>query len=100
VGKRRRQARVGVTGGVRAVGEDVLDGVVLGVGSRRSKDGWSRLSAVVRFGRRGMVVVERRSSRGCRQVGQGSSRRRCGAWDADGEFGGGPRWLNDGGTMA
>jgi hypothetical protein len=99
VGKRCRQAGVGVTGGVRAVGEDVLDGVVLGVGSRRSKDGWSRLSAVVRFGRRGMVVVER-SSRGCRQVGQGSSRRRCRAWDADGEFGGGPQRLNDGGMMA
>jgi hypothetical protein len=34
VGKRRRQARVGVTSGVRAVGVDVLGGTVLGVGSR------------------------------------------------------------------
>jgi hypothetical protein len=33
-GKRRWQARVGVTGGVRAVGEEILGGAVLGVGSR------------------------------------------------------------------
>jgi hypothetical protein len=32
--KRRWQARVGVTGGVRAVEEEVLGGAVLGVGSR------------------------------------------------------------------
>jgi hypothetical protein len=38
-GKGRRQAGVGVSGGVRAVGEEVLDGVVLGVGSRRSEEG-------------------------------------------------------------
>jgi hypothetical protein len=34
VGKKRRQAGVGVIGGVREVGEEVLGGAVLGVGSR------------------------------------------------------------------
>jgi hypothetical protein len=38
-GKRRRQAGVGVTGRVWAVGEDVLSGVVLGVGSRGLEEG-------------------------------------------------------------
>jgi hypothetical protein len=38
-GKRRQQAEVGVTGGVRAVREEVLGGVVLGVGSRWSEEG-------------------------------------------------------------
>jgi hypothetical protein len=38
-GKRRQQAEVGVTGGVRAVREEVLGGTVLGVGSRRSEEG-------------------------------------------------------------
>jgi hypothetical protein len=38
-GKGRRQAGVGVSGGVRAVGEEVLDDVVLGVGSRQSEEG-------------------------------------------------------------
>jgi hypothetical protein len=85
----RRQAGVGVLGGVRAVGEDVLGGVMLGVGSRWSEDDWSRLSAVVWFDRRGTAVVERRSTRGHRQGGRGSSRRRCGAQGDDGEFGGG-----------
>jgi hypothetical protein len=90
-GKRRWQARVGVTDGVRAVGEDVLDGAVLGVGSRPLEEDWSRLSTVARFGPRGTMVVEWRSSRGRRQVGHGSSRRRCRARGSDGEFGGGPR---------
>jgi hypothetical protein len=40
-----RQAGVGVTGGVRAVGEGVLNGAMLGVGSRRSERGWRGLSA-------------------------------------------------------
>jgi hypothetical protein len=62
-GKRRQQAEVGVTGKVSAVEEDVLSGMVLGVGSRRSEDGWSGLSAMAQFGRRGTAVVERRSSR-------------------------------------
>jgi hypothetical protein len=44
VGKKRQQARVGVTGGVRAVGEEVLGDAMLGVGSRRSEEGWSGLS--------------------------------------------------------
>jgi hypothetical protein len=39
-----RQARVGVTGGVRAVGEGVLGDAMLGVGSRRSERGRSGLS--------------------------------------------------------
>jgi hypothetical protein len=85
----RRQAGVGVLGGVRAVGEDVLGGVMLGVGSRWSEDDWSRLSAVAWFDRRGTAVVEQRSTRGHRQGGRGSSRRRCGAQGDDGEFGGG-----------
>jgi hypothetical protein len=33
-GEGRRQARAGVTGGVRVVGEGVLGGAMLGVGSR------------------------------------------------------------------
>jgi hypothetical protein len=45
-GKGRWQARVGVTDGVRAVGEEVLGGTVLGMGSRWSEEGWSRLSTV------------------------------------------------------
>jgi hypothetical protein len=90
-GKRRRQARIGVTGGVRAVGEDVLGGAVLGVGSRWLEDGWSGLFAVAQFGRRGTTVVERRSSRWRRQGGRGSSRHWCGARGGDEEFGGGPK---------
>jgi hypothetical protein len=92
VGKRRWQAGVGVTGGVRAVGKDVLSGTVLGVGSRQSEERWSGLSAVAQFSWRGTAVVERRSNRGRRQGGWGSSQRRCGARGGDGEFGGGPRW--------
>jgi hypothetical protein len=56
-GKRRRQARVGVTGVVRAVGEEVIGDAVLGVGSRRSEEGWSGLSAVARVGQRGTTAV-------------------------------------------
>jgi hypothetical protein len=41
-----RQARVGVTGGVRAVGEGVLSGAMLGVELRWSERGWSGLSMV------------------------------------------------------
>jgi hypothetical protein len=50
-----QQAGVGVTGGVRAVGEGVLGGAMLGVGSRWSERGWSRLSA----------VAQRRQERWC-----------------------------------
>jgi hypothetical protein len=91
-GKRQWQAGVGVTGGVRAVGEDVLGGAVIGVGSRRLEDGWNGLSVVAQFDRRGTAVVEQRSSRGRRQGGRRSSRCRCGAWGVDGEFRGGPGW--------
>jgi hypothetical protein len=42
--------------------------------------------------RRGATVVEQRSSRGRRQGGRGSSRRRCEAWDADRVFREGPEW--------
>jgi hypothetical protein len=45
-GKRGQQARVGVIGWVKAVGEEILDGATLGVGSRRSERGWSGLSTV------------------------------------------------------
>jgi hypothetical protein len=38
-GQGRRQARVGVISGVRAVGEEVLDGTVLGVGLRWLEEG-------------------------------------------------------------
>jgi hypothetical protein len=58
VGERLWQDGVGVTGGVQPVGEDVLDGAVLGVGLRQSEEGLSGLSAVAQFGRRGTVVVE------------------------------------------
>jgi hypothetical protein len=44
VGNGRRQAGVGVPGGVQAVGEEVPGGATLGVGSRRSEEGWSGLS--------------------------------------------------------
>jgi hypothetical protein len=40
------QVGVGVTNGVRAVGEGVHGGTMLGVGSRRSERDWSGLSAV------------------------------------------------------
>jgi hypothetical protein len=91
-GKRRRQAGGVVIGGVRAVREDVLGGAVLRVGLRRSKDGWSGLSAVARFGRSGTAVVEWSSSRECRQGGPGSSRHRCAARGSDKEFRVGPGW--------
>jgi hypothetical protein len=45
-GTEPRQAGVGVTGGVRVVGEEVLGGTMLGVGSRWSERGWSELSTV------------------------------------------------------
>jgi hypothetical protein len=48
--ERRRQAGVGVTVRVRAVGEDVLGGAVLRVGSRKLEEGLSGLSAVAWFG--------------------------------------------------
>jgi hypothetical protein len=99
IGKRLRQARVGVTGGVRAVREDELGGAVLGVGSRRSKDGWSGLSAVSRIGRRGTAVVERRSRRGRQQGGRERSQHRCGAQGSDGEFRGGPGMAFHNGSM-
>jgi hypothetical protein len=38
-GYERRQAGVGVTGGVQVVGEEVLGGAVLEVGSRQSEEG-------------------------------------------------------------
>jgi hypothetical protein len=41
-----QQAEVGVTGRVRAVGEGVFGGAMLGVGSRRSERGWSGLPTV------------------------------------------------------
>jgi hypothetical protein len=56
-GKGLWQARVGVTYRVRAVGEEVLSGAVLGVGSRWSKEGWSGLSAVARVSRRVTAAV-------------------------------------------
>jgi hypothetical protein len=43
------QAGVGVTNGVRAVGEGVHGGTMLGVGSRRSERDWSGLSAVAQL---------------------------------------------------
>jgi hypothetical protein len=45
-GEGRRQAGVGVTGGVRAVREEVLSATMLGVGSRWSERGQNGLSAV------------------------------------------------------
>jgi hypothetical protein len=63
VGKRRWQAGVGVTGWVRAVGEEILGGAVLGVWSTRLKRGWSRLSVVAHVERGGAAV---RGWRGCR----------------------------------
>jgi hypothetical protein len=48
---------VGVIGGERVVGEEVLGGTMLGVESRQSKEGWSGLSPVARVGRSGMAVV-------------------------------------------
>jgi hypothetical protein len=62
---------------------------VLRVGSRLLEEGWSGLSTVARFGRRGTAVVEQRSSRGRRQGGRGSSRHQCRALGGDGEFRGG-----------
>jgi hypothetical protein len=87
--ERRRQARVGVTVRVRAVGEDVLGGAVLRVGSRWSEEGLSGLSTVAWFGWRGTAAMERRSSRGRWQGGPISSRRRCGARGGDGNLEGG-----------
>jgi hypothetical protein len=60
------------------------------------------------FDQRGTAVVERRSSRGHRQGGLGSSQRQCGAQGGDGEFRGGPgrhfpvaqRWRHDGAMAA
>jgi hypothetical protein len=43
-------------------------------------------STVAQTKRRGVTVVEQRSSQGCRQGGRGSSRRQGRAWDADGVF--------------
>jgi hypothetical protein len=91
-GKRRQQARVGVTGGVRAVGEDVLGGVVLGVGSRRSEEGWSRLSAVAHVDRSGTAAVVRTRGHRRRLVGHRGLGHRCGARGGVGEFKGGPGW--------
>jgi hypothetical protein len=93
-GNRRRQAWVGVIGGVREIGEDVLCDTVLGVGSRRSEEGWSRLSVVAWFSQRGTTVVEWRSSRGRQQGGRGSSHCRCGAQGGDEEFRGGLGWCD------
>jgi hypothetical protein len=56
VGKRRRQVGVGVTGWVRAVGEEILGGAVLGVWSTRPKRGWSGLSVVAHVERGGAAV--------------------------------------------
>jgi hypothetical protein len=64
VGKRRRHAGVGVTGWVRAVGEEILGGAVLGVWSIRPRRGWSELSTAVRIERGGAVVRGRRGCRG------------------------------------
>jgi hypothetical protein len=74
---------------VRGDGEEVLGGAVLGVGSRWSEDGWSGLSVVARFSRKGTAAVEWRSSRGHRQGGPGSSRRWCGDRGGDRRFRGG-----------
>jgi hypothetical protein len=92
--KRRRQAWVGITGGFRAIGEDVLCDTVLGVASRRSEEGWSRLSAVAWFGQRGTMVVEWRSSRGRQQGDWWSSQCHCGARGGDEEFRGGLGWCD------
>jgi hypothetical protein len=75
VGKRRQQAGVGVTGEVRAVGEEVLGGAVLGVGSRWSEEGWRGLSTVAQVGQRGTAAVvrtrgHRRRLAGCRDGGR------------------------------
>jgi hypothetical protein len=63
-GKIRRQARVGVTDWVGAVGEEILGGVVLGVWSTQLKRGWSGLSTVARNERGGAAVRGRRGCRG------------------------------------
>jgi hypothetical protein len=83
-GKRQWQAGVGVTSGVRAVEEEVLDGAVLRVRSRRSVEGWSRLSVVARIDQRGTVVVVRTWGRRRRLAC------RCRARGGDGEFKGEP----------
>jgi hypothetical protein len=51
--KRRRQAGVGVTGWVRAFGEEILSGAVLVVWSTQPKRGWSRLSVTAHVERGG-----------------------------------------------
>jgi hypothetical protein len=89
VGKRWLQAGVGFTGGVRAVGEEVLSGVVLGVGSRWSEEGWSMLSMVAQVGRRGTAVVVQTWRRRRRLVGRRGSRRRWGPLGGENECG---RW--------
>jgi hypothetical protein len=54
-------------------------------------------SMAAQFEWRGVSVVARRSSRGRRQGGQGSSQRWCGAWcGVEGVRAGCPRRLNDG----
>jgi hypothetical protein len=49
-------------------------------------------SMAVQTERQGATVVERRSSRGCRQGGRGNSRHRCQTWGADGVFRKWPEW--------
>jgi hypothetical protein len=63
-GKRHRQAGVGVTGWVRAVGEELLDGVVLEVWLTQPKRGWSGLSTAARVARGGAAVRAQRVCRG------------------------------------
>jgi hypothetical protein len=87
--KRRWQARVGVTGGIRAVGEEVLGGAVLGVGSRRLEVGWSGLSAVARVGRRGTAAVVRTQGRRRQLAGRRGSGR---WWGPRGGENHGERW--------
>jgi hypothetical protein len=70
MGKRRRQAIVGVTGWVRAVGEEILGGVVFGVWLTQSKRGWSGLSAVACVERGGAAAAEAAETVGGDYVGQ------------------------------
>jgi hypothetical protein len=90
VGKRRRQAGVWVTDKVRVVEEEVLGGAVLGVGSRRSEEGWSRLSVVAQVGRRGTAAVVQTRGCRCRFVGCRGLGCRWGPRGGVREFRGGP----------
>jgi hypothetical protein len=91
VGKRRRQAGVGVTGWVRAIGEEILGGAVLGVWSTWPKRGWSGLSVVARVEQGGVAVRGWRCCWGWSWKGHRGALARGGARGGDGRVEGGQR---------